>query len=234
MHRTIKGHIKRRRRIADDVWEVTFGIFPANFGFTAGQYVSVGLPELSSHRIPDQYHDFSIVNPPSVTNELTVAFRESASIFKTALLSRSDDMPVTIDGPKGVFTLPAHSERPLVFIAGGIGITPFVSMLRHASETGVSQPIDLYYHNSAGKSAPYLPLLRRLQGALPHFTLREITGAPDTPSLARLATRHCDAAWYLAGSQTMIIFIHQTLRGCGILDESNLIITESFTGIHDG
>src|SRR5260221_7207357 len=75
---------------------------------------------------------FSIVSAPH-ENELMVATRMRDTAFKRVLKAMPADGRVGLRGPAGMFTLDGADGRPAVFLAGGIGITPFVSMSRQAA-----------------------------------------------------------------------------------------------------
>jgi len=78
---------------------------------------------------------------------------------------------VEVEPPKGNFALPEDTSRPLVFIAGGIGITVFRSMLRYISEERLPYRVTLIYSNRDRESTAFLDELRELEQALPDFRL---------------------------------------------------------------
>jgi ferredoxin-NADP reductase len=78
---------------------------------------------------------------------------------------------VEVEKPKGDFALPEDTSRPLVFIARGIGITVFRSMLRYIREEQLPYQVTLTYSNRDRESAAFLDELRELEHEPPDFRL---------------------------------------------------------------
>jgi len=116
------------------------------FQYTAGQYIELALP----HKNPDsrgQKRWFTLSSSP--TDDwltITTKFADSkSSTFKKALFKLKPGSELNMIGPMGDFVLPKLIQTPLVFVAGGIGITPFHSMLRWLASSGEQRPIRLLY-----------------------------------------------------------------------------------------
>ena len=110
-----------------------------------GQYVEIQVP----HKRADFRgirRSFSITSAPGeATLRLGIKFYEPSSSLKTALqnLKKGDVLPTT--GISGDFTLPKDQTIPLLYIAGGIGITPFISHLLHLQRTKQTRDVALLY-----------------------------------------------------------------------------------------
>lgn len=119
-----------------------------------GQYVYVQLGLLHEE------HPFTVLDYDNASGEMTIAYKVFGSYTKkmTKLLGADT---VLIDGPYGVFTseVPVH-DRPSVFIAGGIGITPFV---RHIVQD-TSKKHWLFYANQTKQTAVFSDYLRHKMG----------------------------------------------------------------------
>src|SRR5262249_60467021 len=103
-------------------------------------------------------HPFSIVSAP-FQSELAIATRMRDSAFKRALKSLPIGASLKLEGPFGSFALHGDQARPAVFIAGGIGITPFMSILRQAAQDRVPPPLLLLYsHRRPGDAAVFVGL----------------------------------------------------------------------------
>lgn len=143
---------------------------PPGFNFEPGQAVTLVLVdpppgENSRQRI------FSLVSAP-FEPELAVATRmREGSGFKGALASLPAGAPIRLRGPRGSMTLPEDPLRPAVFVAGGIGITPFMSMLRQAAHDGSGRQFRLVYSNRRPEDAAFLDELQDLERRLPGFRL---------------------------------------------------------------
>ncbi|MEA5054728.1 MAG: FAD-dependent oxidoreductase [Propionicimonas sp.] len=115
--------------------------------FEAGQYLELEVP----HHRPDSRgtrRPFSIVSAPEDLPTLRIAYRDGAqprSSFKTALAAVDRGGLLHATGVWGDFLLPADPRRPILLLAGGIGITPFVSQLRHLTAVGQTRDIVLVY-----------------------------------------------------------------------------------------
>ena len=106
---------------------------------------------------------------PPFEDRLMVATRMRDSAFKRALKRIPLGTTVKIDGPSGSLTLHKNSSKPAVFLAGGIGITPFLSIVRQAAKDKLPHRLHLFYSNRRPEDAPFLDTLTELQRANPNF-----------------------------------------------------------------
>lgn len=208
---------------------------PVGFNHQPGQWVRVTLPTNGEARV------LSIVSAP-LDAKLTVATRISDSAFKTALRDLPDGAEVQVAGPNGSFILHQDTARPAVMIAGGIGITPFVSMIRHAVAQGSTQKITLFYSNRNPASAAYLSELQEMAKANPNFELvATMTGlegdttawAGETDLIDReMLARHLPdlnaPVYYCVGPAGMVSATKEMLQGASI--PADQMRFEKFTG----
>src|SRR5713226_5716843 len=125
---TFTSKLIGREEVAEGTMAFRFAR-PAGFEFKAGQSMNVGLVDPPETDGKGNRRTFSIVSAP-FEGELAVATRMRDTAFKRVLKGASAGKEVELRGPAGQFTLPPGEAAPAVFLAGGIGITPFVSMLR--------------------------------------------------------------------------------------------------------
>jgi ferredoxin-NADP reductase len=78
------------------------------------------------------------------------------SAFKRFLRTAAIDVEVKMEGPMGSFTLHNNSAKPAVFLAGGIGITPFSSIVRHAAHAKLPHKLYLFYSNRRPEDAAFM------------------------------------------------------------------------------
>lgn len=204
---------------------------PAGFNFAAGQAVELALidpPEEpnSSHRL------LSLVSAPFET-ELAVATRmRDTSAFKRALGSLAPGATVKLKGPLGIMTLHDDPARAAVFIAGGIGITPFMSMLRQAAHDRPGHRFFLLYSNRRPEQAAFLRELQSIERHYDHFRLlarmTDQNGFIDEQTIKACTAGAQSPLYYLAGPPAMADAMTRILRGCGIRDED--ISSEEFYG----
>jgi ferredoxin-NADP reductase len=195
---------------------------PTGFAFAPGQAVDV--------YVESERHTFSLVGAPFEA-ELTFATRmREASAFKRALKALPIGAKLGLEGPAGTFAL--DPARPAVFIAGGIGITPFMSMLRQARHERSPQQVVLAYSNRRPEYAAFLPELRAMAQANPAFRLHahmsDAEGMLDASLLARLAAPLRSPVHYVVGPPGMVFAMQETLRAAGIPERD--VRTEEFYG----
>ena len=214
---------------------------PKGFTFEAGQWARVTLPDMATSDSRGNSRPLSIVSASHEPN-LTFATRISDSAFKTTLKTLNDGAAVTIAGPNGTFTLGAPSDRPIVLIAGGIGITPFMSMIRNAVHENHEQQITLFYSNRDSASTAYLTELVALDKANANFklvlTMTSIedgaetwngeTSFIDADMLARHLPDVVAPIYYCVGPPAMVSATAEMLEKAGV--NSAEVIIEKFTG----
>jgi ferredoxin-NADP reductase len=212
---------------------------PAAFAFTAGQAVVVELLDPPSAD-GQKRRTFSLVSAPYEPT-LTIATRMRDSAFKRALKALPDGAVVKLLGPIGQFTL-AHGVRPAVFIAGGIGITPFMSMLRQAAKEESPRRLVLFYSNRRPEDAAFLPELQELARRNPNFrlvaTMTEMgksaaqwegeTGFLNARLIGRSVKDLAEPLYYVVGPPGMVAAMVDVLRSAGVSEDS--ILTEEFYG----
>jgi len=200
-----------RQEIADNTIELSFDLGDQALAFSPGQYVRLTIPGLKGDARGSS-RDLSIVSSPNENHKITVAFRISNSAFKQAFLRMKIDTAVTVRGPLGAFTLPdIATNTPLVFIAGGIGITPFISMLRLVTVNKLAYKIHLIYANTDTEKAAYNQELRTLAEQNPNFTFVDVVGQIDKSSVLNNVTDSPATLWYVCGQPDMVTQVRQIL-----------------------
>ena len=215
---------------------------PSGFDFKPGQAIDVMLT-LSASPPEDQStrHTFSIVSAP-FQDDLVIATRMRDSAYKRALKAMTVGAQVTIDGPSGSLGLHNDLARAAILIAGGIGITPFMSMLRQAAKDQRQQCLVLLYSNRRPEDAAFLSELHQLEGQNPNFRLiATMTQMPAshlpwagqkglvTAELVTSVVGDLSAPiFYIAGPPGMVDAMRQTLNLAGIDDDD--IRSEEFYG----
>jgi ferredoxin-NADP reductase len=143
---------------------------PTGFSFKPGQAIDVVLIDPPTTDPQSARHTFSIVSAP-FQGELVVATRMRDSAFKRAFKSVPVGSPAKLEGPFGSLTLHNNRARPAVFIAGGIGITPFMRILRQAAKDQLPQRLLLLYSNRRPEDAAFLAELQQLEQQNKNFRL---------------------------------------------------------------
>jgi len=135
---------------------------PASFVFTAGQFIDIDLLSPSETDAEGNTRGFSVSSAPyQDTIMVTTRLRDTA--FKRVLKAMPLETEVKIEGPFGNLRLHNDVKRAAVFLAGGIGITPFHSMLLDATNRKLPQHIFLVFSNNRPEDAPFLNGLQSLE-----------------------------------------------------------------------
>jgi ferredoxin-NADP reductase len=214
---------------------------PHKFEFKAGQFVNLTLLDGSETDLEGSTRGFSIASAPD-EKDLMVAMRNRDTAFKRAIHQLRVGSPVLCQRPFGNFTLHRDTARPAVFVAGGIGITPFRSMISQANATRSSHRMFLFYANRRPEEAAFLDELRTFEEFNPHYKLIATITHPaeETPdwrgergrftanTLKKWLPDLGSSIFYLAGSAGGVTSMRLALNAAGVSDDE--IRTEEFPG----
>lgn len=181
---------------------------------------------------------FSLTNTPNASGELQVAFREQGD-FTAALAGLPVGAELFVGGPYGSFCVPAGRNQPLVYLAAGIGITPFMSLLRTQIRNGSQRPVMLLYSSRTLNDIPFAAELLQMAKDCTWLTVRFLVDqVPGTfqPHSAiipgkvtpELLTQFCDesADYYVCGPAGYNKRMAEMLAMQGVL--SMQVHTEAF------
>lgn len=214
---------------------------PEGFDYKAGQTVDITPNFPPAIEGGSLRHTFSLVSAPR-GSDLIVATRMRDSEFKRKLETLAVGTQVQLEGPFGSFTLHSNRARPAVFIAGGIGITPFMSILRQVTNDRLPQQLTLIYSNRRPEDAAFLAELTQIEKKHDNFRLiatmtgmgksqRQWDGDIDHVDEALLKRATSDLVapiYYVAGPPSMVAAMRQLLNRVGIDDDD--IRSEDFAG----
>jgi ferredoxin-NADP reductase len=214
---------------------------PSGFHCKPGQSADVTLFDPPETDDEGNIRTFSIASPP-FENELVFATRMRDTAFKRSLKNVPLGTEVQIAPAVGSFTLHKNPAKPAVFLAGGIGITPFLSMVRQADRDRLSQALYLFYSNRCPEDAAFLSTLQALEKTNPNFrlicTMTEMakskkewkgeTGFIIKEMLTRYLSHLQGPIYYTAGPPALVTAMRQMLTASGV-DEDD-IRAEEFAG----
>ncbi len=171
---------------------------------------------------------FTISTAPYEKNiMLTTRFNQTkSSSFKKALLALKPGAVVEADGPKGEFTL-REGNHHHIFIAGGIGITPFRSMLLQLAHDKLPINVDLLYANH-DNNFTFGPELKALQATNSSFHIHEFVDKRNEEQDLRLYLSNKKDVYYLSGVRVMVESYEATLPMYGA--DKSVVITDYFPG----
>ncbi len=204
---------------------------PPGFAFKPGQAVTLLLKDPPAEANSRQ-RIFSLVSAPFEA-ELAIATRmREGSAFKRALRSLPPGAKLGLKGPRGVMTLHEDRRRAAVFIAGGIGITPFMSMLRQAAHDRLAQRLFLICSNRRQEDTPFLAELQALVRENDQIRLlarmTDQEGFIDGDTIRRFAGNATSPVYYLAGPPAMVDAMKAVLRRADVSDAE--VRSEQFYG----
>lgn len=133
--------------------------------FYPGQYAAIGFKQ---HGRPSPVRCFSIVSSPNKPDELQFAMRVYGD-FTNAVAELETGTTVFVYGPFGNFIIDEQYDKNVILLAGGIGVTPFMSMIRYAAEAKVALPITLLYSCPTQDNIPFYEELLELEQKNPKF-----------------------------------------------------------------
>jgi ferredoxin-NADP reductase len=222
----MKLRLKSRKPEVEGVY--TFIFEPEEpISWQAGQYLHYVL----QHDNPDNRgmeRWFTIASAPfEVFIQITTRFDgEKQSSFKKALLGMEPGGEIEADGPKGSFTL-QEGEHHHIFIAGGIGITPFRSMVIQLAHDNQEKKIDLMYANRDNNFV-FGEELKAIQQSHPDFRILEFVDKRIEESDLQNFLQDKSAIYYLSGPRSMVEAYEQLLADKGV--EKTAVMTDYFPG----
>lgn len=222
--------LRSREQVAEDT--MAFGFEkPAGFGFKPGQAIDLILASAPAAEPASARHTFSMVSAP-FEDRIVIATRMRGSKFKNALAALPVGSAAELEGPFGSLALHSNRARPAVFIAGGIGITPFMSILRQAEHDQLPQRFVLVYSNHRRETAAFLDELRQLELTRRNFRLLPVMTQQnehiDRELIKRVKNDASTAMYYVTGTPAMVVAMRQLLANAAIDDDD--VRSEEFYG----
>ncbi|HEU5228467.1 MAG TPA: RnfABCDGE type electron transport complex subunit D [Ktedonobacteraceae bacterium] len=220
--------LKRKTRLSSDIVDFVFKS-PQKLIFEPGQYMEFTL----AHQQPDSRGNrrfFTLASSPTEDDlHLGVRFYNNSSSFKQTLYRIDNRTNIVAGQIAGDFTLPHDPAQKLVFIAGGVGITPFRSMLKYLLDTQQRRDIVLFYSNRSADEIAYKDILGEAQTKLgtkicytltnPEAMPRNWNGlaGPITERMLQEAVPdYAERIYYLSGPPEMVRAYEQMLKNVGI------------------
>jgi glycine betaine catabolism B len=207
--------------------------------FSAGQYLDwtmdVARPDDRGNR-----RAFTIASAPSEKHlRLGVKFYPEPSAFKKSLLAMKPGDVIYGSQLAGSFVLPKSHTEKLAFIAGGIGVTPFRSMIQHMVDEQQKRSVVLLYGNNKANEIAYADVFDKAERELGLRTVYAVAedhgrdsnmhhGFIDAALIKREMPDYKDRTFYISGPRAMVVRFQQTLAELGI--SKSRIKTDFFPG----
>lgn len=231
--------LKWKKQLSPDTFAFAFEKLP-NFKFIAGQYMEWTLPHKNTDSRGNRRY-FSLASSPTENDIImTVKFYTPSSSYKQTLLSLAEGQKIIASQVAGDFTLPKNFKKPLVFIAGGVGIAPFRSMIQEIIDKQLQSDIVLFYSNRTADEILFSDTFQKAEGfgVKTIYTLTDINNIPEgwqwekgyiTQDLIKQKVPdYAERTYYISGPQLMVQNFEKLLVGMGIAKRN--IITDFFPG----
>jgi len=232
--------LKEKVNIAKDTDEFSF-IPDRKFSFLPGQYLEWTL----KHRSPDNRGNrryFTIASSPTEnTLKVGVKFYPELSSFKNKLFFLNPGDSIIASQRAGEFILPEDKSKKLVFIAGGIGITPFRSMIKYCVDANEQRDIVLLYCNKTVEDIAYKEIFDEAAAKIGLKTLYVVSnqvgiirdkniyvGSLDAVTILNAIPDYNERTFYISGPHMMVVTFKKMLSDLGI--DSGKIKTDFFPG----
>ncbi len=231
--------LKETRQETPDVFSFIFDIGGQPFSYVPGQFVYYELDSLAFPDVRGKRRHFTISSAPTESGLVMLTTRLRGSGFKETLRHAQPGYELTIETPRGGFVLPDDRSRPHVFVAGGIGITPYRSILRHAADTRTSLPATLLCFNRTESDIIFRRELDAIAAQLPSVQIVHSLEQPPVgwagesgrlseALLKKYAPDLQQPLFWLSGPPPMVASYAELLLGNGISPDA--VKQDSFTG----
>lgn len=219
--------LKSKRQLSSDTYVFAFNQ-QKDFQFIPGQYMEWTLPHKKADSRGNRRY-FSISSSPT-ENEIamTVKFYNPSSTYKKELVNLSVGNKIIATQVAGDFVLPKNLKQPLVFIAGGVGIAPFRSMIQYIVDKSLSVDIVLLFTNRTANDILFLETFERarVNGVRTIYNLTDVQNLPQSwegswgyitdKKIIDLIPDYKNRTYYLSGPQLMVQNFDRALRAAGI------------------
>lgn len=233
----MRATVAEKREVAKGTLFVLFAVedYP---DYRPGHYFWVELPDRGHADEKGLRRHISLATSPTERGVVGLATRLRDTAFKQTLAELEVGDEVEVEEPKGSFLLPEDTDAEYVFVAGGIGITVFRSMLRFVADEGLPYRVTLVYSNRDRESTAFLDELEELERRIDG--LRVILTMTDEPGWEG-ESRHLDAnvlaellggldgkTFLVAGPPQMAQAVADSLQGAGV--PGDRVLADKFSG----
>ena len=233
---TLVGRTKQTTNIYDFAYESD-----KQFSFEPGQYLEWTLGHENADSRGNRRY-FTIASSPTESEiHIGVKFYENPSTFKKKLIAMKAGDMLAASSLAGDFTMPKNKKRKLVFIAGGIGVTPFRSMIKYLIDTNEKRDIVFLYSNSTLADISYKDIFEDARARIglkmvyavtreavpvgnPAYFGGRITGEMIAKTIPDFKNRY----FYISGTRDMVTTCDMELAKIGV--HKSHVKTDFFPG----
>lgn len=218
--------LKQSVQIAADSADFIFSS-PRQLAYQPGQYMEWTLPHPRADERGNRRYFTLASSPTEPELRIGVKFYEPSSSYKQTLLEADEHTPITASQVAGDFVLPKDSKRKLVFIAGGIGVTPFRSMIKYLTDKNEHRDIVIIYAAQRAAGVAYRDVFETARRQLHISTTYVLSDGTSDSSFVRRGTidmklvkelvpDYAGRTFYISGSHQMVADMQERLRQLGV------------------
>lgn len=196
---------------------------PPEWTFVAGQFITVTVSVNGRTHV----RCYSISSAPEATGYLEISVRRQGLVSSLLHDSIRPGASLVVKAPAGSFVYPERDSRPMVLVAGGVGITPVMSMLRHAVVAEPARPVTLLYSvrepseiafadelSLIGRRHPQVRVVVTVTGPTVHDVFRR--GRIDGDLIRETVPDPTGAVFLMCGPVPMLEAVRHTLAAMGL------------------
>lgn len=232
-------HLRERRSETGEVISFIFDLGNQPFTYLPGQFVTFQLDALTFPDPRGPTRHFTISSSPSEKGIIMFTTRMRGSGFKETLRNVPLGYELSVGIPAGHFVITEGEKSPHFFIAAGIGVTPFRSILRHAQDSHIPINARMLYLNRSAADIVFRRELEEIARQMPSFALTHVLSEPEADWMGergrldeRLLRNYLPCMnpnlFWISGPPPLVRSIQGLLKEMGVADEA--IRTDSFTG----
>lgn len=221
--------LKQKLLITPDSADFVFNINQKKFAYEPGQYMEWTLPHEGTDSRGNRRY-FTLASSPTEENiRIGVKFYGKGSSYKEALMGMNRETPIVAAQVTGDFVLPKDPKQKLVFIAGGIGVTPYRSMVKYLLDTKENRDVTLLYSAKTPDDFAYKDVFEKAHNELGLNVIYFVTDKTNVISHERIRSSRIntemikkdvpdykDRVFYVSGTQSMVKSMQNILTSLGI------------------
>lgn len=233
-------YLESKKEVAEHTYEFLFK-HATPFSFNPGQYLEWTVPPKNADSRGNRRYFTIASSPTEELLRLVVRIEKNASTYKQKLLALKPTEKIIASQLSGDFVLSDNKDEKLVFIAGGIGFTPFLSMIKYLMDKKEKRDITVFYANKTKSEIAYKSVLEEAKKQIGLKTVYVLTSKDTTPpdwtgKVGRIdqqmiedeVSDYKNRKYYLSGPNAMVDAYKNLLLQMGV--SRSTIITDYFPG----
>lgn len=220
----------KKEQVAKDTYAFYFSARGRSVSFRdflPGQYIHMYLP-IKNENGRGNSRMFTIASSPFEEQHIMIVTRIIQSLFKKTLFNLLSTTLVKFYGPSGGFVLHEEEKRQQVFLAGGIGITPFLSMLSYIDQKKLNLRVTLIVSFSTVEDIIYKEKLKEIEKRNRNIKVVYIIGRISKEVIKKHVPNIKKSLHYIVGPPKMVEDVYEIIEKMDVKSEN--ILTEDFEG----